>query len=307
MGPCLVVLAAGMGSRYGGLKQLDPMGPSGETVLDYAVFDALRAGFGRVVFVIRRDFADQFQTQVVSRYANRIDVTCVCQDLDDVPDGHVRPVDRSKPWGTLHAVLAARRVLTGAFAVINADDFYGQDAYVQMARHLMPGPVAQLAPPGVARYAMVGYAVESTLSQNGGVNRGICQVTQGLLTGVEEVLGIVRLPDGQCQGRTVLGQTVPVLPQAVASMNFWGFTSDVLPPMLAYFSDFLTRQGSAPGAECYIPSLVDHLIHTGQADCRVLPTLSEWFGVTYPQDRASCMARLQQLVAQGAYPSNLWV
>lgn len=302
----LVVLAAGMGSRYGGLKQLDPMGPSGETVLDYAVFDALRAGFGRVVFVIRRDFADQFQAQVVSRYANRIDVTCVCQDPDDLPAGHLRPAARTKPWGTLHAVLAARQVLTGAFAVINADDFYGQDAYVQMARQLRQGGSAGPAPGAVVHCAMVGYAVESTLSGNGGVNRGICQVTHGLLTGVQEVLGIVRLPDGSCCGQTLSGQPVPVPPQAVASMNFWGFTPDVLPPMLAYFGDFLTTHGGTPGAECYIPSLVDHLIRAGQADCRVLSTHSAWFGVTYPQDRASCMARLQQVVVQGLYPANLW-
>ena len=302
MAPALVVLAAGMGSRYGGLKQFDPMGPNGETLLDYSVFDALRAGFGRVVFVIRQDFSVAFKARVGARYAGRIDVDYVFQDLHDVPDGFSVPSERVRPWGTLHAVLAARNAVDGPFAVINADDFYGLDAYRQVTRFFScADPTA-----GSGHYCMVGYPIGHTLSASGGVNRGICLETDGFLTSVEEHTGIISGTDGRCQGDNLQGERVVFSADALASMNFWGFTPDVFERMGRFFADFLHARGDESNAECYIPSAVDHLVRAGEADCRILKTDGTWFGVTYPQDKPASMENIRRLIAVGEYATNLW-
>ncbi len=301
--PTLLVLAAGMGSRYGGLKQFEPMGPSGETILDYSVFDALRAGFGRVVFVIRKEFAEAFRDVVGQRYCGRIKVDYVFQDLLDVPDGFRVPQGRVRPWGTLHAVLAARDAVHEPFAVVNADDFYGEDAFRRIATHFN-----QPAAPGtdVDHYCMVGYPIRQTLSASGGVNRGVCVERGGLLATVEEHTGIVAGGGEVCSGVNLAGDRVEIQDSAVASMNFWGFTPAIFPQMARYFSAFLREHGGDPAAECYIPSVVDHLIRSGEADCRILRTDSVWFGITYPQDKPESAQRIRQLVAAGVYREKLW-
>lgn len=302
MQPTLLVLAAGMGSRYGGLKQMDPMGPDGETVLDYSVFDAIRADFGKVVFIIREDFAEAFKQGVGGRFADRIEVGYAFQRLDDLPAGFALPPSRTKPWGTAHAIHAARDQVAEPFAVVNADDFYGRDAY-QRAAAFLTDP---LPADGTAHYAVVGYPLKNTLSDHGEVNRGICETdSRGLLTGVEEYVAIGREPDGAVRGtgldrsRRVLDENAPV------SMNFWAFTPDFFALLEEEFTAFLRSSGSAPTSECYIPSAIDSLIRAGKADCRVLDTTSRWFGVTYPADKPHVVATIERLIAAGDYPAPL--
>jgi len=302
MKPTLLVLAAGMGSRYGGLKQMDPMGPNGETVLDYSVFDAVRAGFGRVVFIIREDFSEAFKTGVGERFAGRIQVDYAFQKLEDLPDGFTVPTGRTKPWGTAHAVRAARHLVNEPFAVINADDFYGQDAYVSAARFF------QNAPPQneKAHYALIGYPLINTLSDHGDVNRGICtQAAGGLLEGVEEYVKIQRDEDGVVRGNTLSGARNVVNAGAPVSMNFWGFTACFFEHLEADFIHFLTSHGQGEKSEYYIPTVVDTLIQAGKADCEVLTTTSQWFGVTYPEDKPHVVKSIQKLINSGDYPSPL--
>ncbi|HVJ44900.1 MAG TPA: sugar phosphate nucleotidyltransferase [Luteolibacter sp.] len=299
MQPTLLVLAAGMGSRYGGLKQIDPMGPNGETVLDYSVFDAIRAGFGRVVFIIREDFAEAFREGIGARFADRIQVDYAFQKLDDLPDGFTVPEGRTKPWGTAHAVRAARDLVKEPFAVINADDFYGRDSYRSAAAFLTSGNSA-------SRYAMVGYPLENTLSDHGEVNRGICSHDESsLLTNVEEYVNIARESDGTVRGNALDGSRKPIVDGTPVSMNFWAFTPDFFPHLESEFIAFLERQGEGEKTECYIPTVVDNLIRNGKADCRVLGTSSHWFGVTYPDDKPHVVASIAKLVESGEYPSPL--
>ncbi len=308
-GLTLLVLAAGMGSRFGGLKQFEPVGPMGQTLLDYSVFDALRAGFGRLVFVVREDFANAFEAGVARRYRAQLRVDWVCQRLDDLPDGLAPPPGRSKPWGTTHAVLAARDVIDEPFAVINADDFYGRQAYCQVARFFA---AANTRSPGrdphdaLDHCCMVGYALTQTLSDSGGVNRGLCLDDGGLLTSVQELRDIVADHHGHCTGIDLRGQRVSVARDAVASMNFWGFPPTVFEPMQRHFAEFLRRHGDEPAAECYIPSVVDALICAQRADCTILRTPDRWFGMTYPQDKLECVRRLRELADDGTYPSLPW-
>ena len=302
MKPTLLVLAAGMGSRYGGLKQMDPMGPCGETVLDYSVFDAIRAGFGKVVFIIREDFADAFKDSVGARFAGRIEVDYAFQKLDDLPPGFRVPEGRTKPWGTAHAVRAARHVTQGPFAVINADDFYGADAYQSVARWFAStaGDAAK------DHYAMVGYPLRNTLSDHGSVNRGICQTdTDGLLTEVEEVVDIARDADGIARGTALDGSRLEIADRCPVSMNFWGFTRPFFDQLEEHFTAFLREKGGEQKSECYIPTVVDDLIRRVTADCPVLDTTSSWFGVTYPEDKPHVVASIAKLVAAGDYPSPL--
>lgn len=302
MEPTLLVLAAGMGSRYGGLKQMDPMGPNGETVLDYSVYDAIRAGFTRVVFIIREDFADAFKEGVGGRFANRIQVDYAFQRLDDLPAGFSVPAGRAKPWGTAHAVRAARDIVAEPFAVINADDFYGRDAYQRAAEFLKnPGSDTTLS-----HYAMVGYPLENTLSAHGDVNRGICERdAAGLLTEVEEYVAIERESDGTVRGNALDGTRRPITENTPVSMNFWAFTPCFFEKLEAEFTAFLSASGSAEKSECYIPSVVDALIRSGKADCRILDTTSHWFGVTYPADKPHVVESIQRLIAAGEYPASL--
>ena len=302
MKPTLLVLAAGMGSRYGGLKQMDPMGPNGETVLDYSVYDAIRAGFGRVVFIIREDFAEAFKSGVGARFADRIQVDYAFQKLDDLPEGFTVPDGRSKPWGTAHAVRAARHLVKESFAVINADDFYGSDAYVRAAEFLKNSKPQN----GKAHYAMIGYPLVNTLSDHGDVNRGICtRDDSGLLSSVEEYVKIEREADGVVRGTSLDGSRREVCEVSPVSMNFWAFTHCFFDHLEAEFTAFIKNFGSMEKSENYIPTVVDALIRSCKADCSVLDTTSHWFGVTYPDDKQHVVASILKLIETGEYPSEL--
>lgn len=298
MQPTLLLLAAGMGSRYGGLKQLDAMGPSGQTMIDYAVTDAIRGGFGKVVFVIRKDFEAAFREQVGDALAGKIEIAYAFQDLDDLPGNHKLPAGRTKPWGTAHAVRAARGCIDAPFAVINADDFYGRAAYAQMATHLRECDTS-----GGLSASMVGYTLGLTLSPHGTVNRGICTLRNGLLQRVEEYTVIGTDADGQLRGNNLTGERVPLDSAAMVSMNFWGFTPAIFEPLEAGFEAFLRERGTEAKSEYYLPSVVDALIHSGGLDCPVLRTESPWFGVTYPQDKARVVDSIRALTEAGDYAS----
>lgn len=290
-----------MGSRYGGLKQMDPMGPNGETILDYSVFDAIRAGFGKVVFVIREDFAEAFREGVGARFADQIEVAYAFQKLDDLPEGFRVPEGREKPWGTAHAVRAAREVVAEPFAVVNADDFYGHDAYARAAEFL--NTLEAGASP--APCCLVGYYLEKTLSDHGGVNRGIASSKDGLLTDVEEVIDISRKEGGAITGQALDGSTREVSADAIVSMNFWGFSPAYFAQLEEQFTAFLKEHGTEPKAECYIPTVVDTLIARGDTKCHVLATTSSWFGVTYPDDKPHVVESIQGLITAGEYPASL--
>ena len=295
--PSLLVLAAGMGSRYGGLKQLDPVGPGGETLLDYSVYDAVRAGFNRVVFLIRRDIEKEFRARIGTRYEGKVAVDYAFQQLDELPAGYKPPAGRTKPWGTAHAIWCARDVIAGPFTAINADDFYGAAAYRRL------GSLLQSATPDArpARFVMAGYRLDKTLSEHGTVARGICKVgPDSLLREIEELTDIARRPDGQiaCGERVLAGDT-PV------SMNFWGFTPQVFPLLDKILVDFLARNGTSEKAEHYIPSAVAEMIAAGEAVVHVEPTDSDWFGVTYRDDKPRVVENIRRLVAQGIYPEKI--
>lgn len=301
MKPTLLVLAAGMGSRYGGLKQLDPMGPNGEVVLDYSVFDAIRAGFGKVVFIIRKDFADVFKEKVGSRFEGKIEVDYAYQSLDDLPAGFTVPEGREKPWGTTHALRAARDVVKEPFAVVNADDFYGSDAFKRAAEFLMTCKDDA----NKAHYGMIGYSLDRTLSDHGDVNRGICKVDNGLLVSVEEYVKIERESDGVVRGENLKGERLPVDAKGQVSMNFWMFGASFMDLVEDYFIEFLKDHGQEMKSECYIPTVVDALIASDRADCAVLETSSSWFGVTYPDDKPAVVASINKLIESGEYPVKL--
>jgi NDP-sugar pyrophosphorylase family protein len=286
----LVVLAAGMGSRYGGLKQIDPVGPGGETVLDYAVFDACRAGFTRVVFVIRRDFEAVFREQIGARYAGRIAVDYVFQSLDVLPAGFAVPAGREKPWGTGHAVWCAREALPGNFAVINADDFYGADSFAQLGQFLAAARGSQ--------FAMVGFRLSNTLSEHGGVSRGVTRTTaDGTLVSVVEEHGIVAAEVGP--GKKYSGEEF-------VSLNCWGFTPALFAGLDRQFPEFLRQRSGEPKAEFYLPVAVSEMIERGEAKVQVRPTDSTWFGVTYREDKPRVQAAIAALVQAGRYPARLW-
>ncbi len=291
-----------MGSRYGGLKQLDAMGPSGEVVLDYSVFDAIRAGFGKVVFVIRRDFEQQFREQVGARFAGRIQVEYAFQDIHDLPAPYSVPEGRVKPWGTAHAVLAAESVVHEPFLMINADDFYGRDAFEKIAADL-----TQARPDdGKSHYSMVGFYLRNTLSDFGSVARGVCtRDGSGMLSSVTEMTKIFKTDSG-AENREDPDHPVVLTGDEVVSMNFFGFTPDVFAHLRAAFTVFLENHGGDLKAECYVPKEVDVLIKNGRADVRVLESTGKWFGVTYPEDKAEVVAAIQRLVKEGEYPAGLW-
>lgn len=299
--PALVVLAAGMGSRYGGLKQMDPMGPNGETILDYSVYDAIQAGFSKIIFVIREDFAEEFKRDIGSRFASQVEIAYAYQKLTDLPRGFSVPEGREKPWGTSHAILAARHEVDQPFAVINADDFYGDDAYRQAFDFLTSESPAD----GKEHFALVGYQIINTLSDHGAVNRGICQTDNGLLKGVEEVVNISRKDTDQIEGRGNDGRGCLIDEDVVVSMNLWAFPASFMKALGKQFKEFLAERGLEDKSECYIPTVVDELVNAGAADCRVLETSSSWFGVTYPEDRPYVVGNIKKLVESGIYPSPL--
>jgi hypothetical protein len=289
MAPTLLVLAAGRGSRYGGLKQIDPVGPSGETLLDYAVYDAVRAGFARVVFVIRRDFEEAFRSAVTAKYERRLAVGFVYQSVAEVPAGCPEAAGREKPWGTGHAVWCARGALDGPFAVINADDFYGAGSFSLLA--------AFLGRAGGARFAMVGFRLDRTLSENGSVSRGVCLERNGALASITEVTAIAGADVGP--GRRFSGSET-------VSMNCWGFTPALFPLLERGLCAFLLAEGSDPKAEWYLPVAVSGLISSGAATVAVLPGRDSWFGITYREDRARVSEAIGALVSAGAYPKGLF-
>ena len=301
LSPTLVVLAAGLGSRYGGLKQLDPMGPNGEPLLDYAVFDALRAGFTRVVFVIREELEASFKRNVAARYSKKIDVDYAFQALTDIPPRFSVPAGRVRPWGTLHAILAARKMIDTPFAVINADDYYGADAYRTLA-HFFGGSKDGNS----ESMCLVGYPLRATLSDSGGVNRGVCCESNGFLKSVAEHRAIRLENDGNCYGLAPSGARVQIDVDARVSMNCWGFMPSVLEMMSGFFESFLADNSDPLSAECYIPSFVDAMIASGKGVCRILDTSATWFGVTYPDDKPNCVHRIRCLIDAGVYPAPLW-
>ena len=309
MNPILVVLAAGMGSRYGGLKQLDPVGPGGETILDYSVFDAVRCGFRRVVFVIRRDFEGEFRERVGRRFEDRLDVDYAFQSLNDLPEGWRVPEGREKPWGTGHAVLAARDAVDAPFLAINADDFYGHPAIaavggfltrISSSRNEFRAP--QKASPERSHFCLAGYRLETTLSEHGSVSRGVCAVAgDGRLQGIREHTQIRRTASGiedEVSGVHFSGGER-------VSMNCWGFTPDIFEMLQDGFRAFLEASAESPKSEYYIPSAVEAFMDAGRADVELLPVESPWFGVTYREDRPSVVESLRQLVEQGIYPASL--
>jgi dTDP-glucose pyrophosphorylase len=295
--PTLLVLAAGMGSRYGGMKQLDPVGPEGETIMDYSIFDARRAGFAKVVFVIRKEIERQFKETIGLRFDKRIAVEYVFQEIDKLVPAHAIPPGRTKPWGTTHAILMAATAIHGPFAIINADDFYGAGSFRALADHLKSG---------TPDYAMISFVLRNTLSDFGAVARGVCNVDKdGYLERIVELKGIERA------GRHVVnadpdGKETELSGDEAVSMNMWGFTPQIFPLLREHFHDFLQSNAGDLKAECYIPNTVNELISAGQARVRVLRGGESWFGVTYREDRPRALESIRRLVEGGYYPRRLW-
>ena len=305
MKPTLFLLAAGMGSRYGGLKQLDGLGPNGETIMDYSIYDAIEAGFGKVVWVIRKDFEEQFRTQILSKYQDKIPCELCFQGLDALPEGFSVPEGRVKPWGTNHAVLMGKDVIKEPFCVINCDDFYNRDAFKVIGKYL-----AELPEGAKNQYAMVGFRVGNTLSENGTVARGICSKDgKGNLTTVVERTEIQRVPaDGPVCYKDEDGKWVAIDDNTPVSMNMWGFTPDYFEHSEEYFKEFLADPKNMENlkAEFFIPLMVNKLINEKTATVKVLDTTSKWFGVTYAADRPDTVARIKSLVDEGVYPNKLF-
>ena len=303
MKPTLFLLAAGMGSRYGGLKQLDGLGPNGETIMDYSIYDAIKAGFGKLVFVIRKDFEQDFREKIISKYEDHIPCELVFQSIDKLPEGFTCPEGREKPWGTNHAVLMGAPVINEPFAVINCDDFYGRDSYRVMAEFL-----SNLPEGSKNTYSMIGFRVGNTLSESGTVSRGICGTNENnLLTSVVERTKIQRM-DGEVKYMDDNDEWVATSETTPVSMNFWGFTPDYFTYSEDYFKGFLADPKNMANlkSEFFIPLLVDKLISEGTATVEVLDTTSKWFGVTYPEDRQSVVDKIQALVDAGEYPAKLF-
>jgi dTDP-glucose pyrophosphorylase len=301
MKPTLLVMAAGMGSRYGGLKQIDPVGPNGETIIEYSIFDAIRAGFGKVVFIIREEFEAAFREGIIAKFAGAIETDCVYQRLDDGTDGFVPPVERVKPWGTAHAILTAREAIQEPFAVINADDFYGRDSFRVIGEFL-----ARSNPASLLDSAMVGFTLCNTLSEHGHVARGVCSYgPDRFLRQVVERTNII--PDGagaRCPGDD--GQDILLTGREIVSMNFWGFQPPFFSELKRLFLEFLAERGTDPKAEFFIPVAVSRLIEAGLMQVRVMETPDKWFGVTYREDKPRVEASVSQMVASGVYPTKLW-
>ena len=299
MKPTLVIMAAGMGSRYGGLKQIDPVGPSGEIVLDYSIYDAIRAGFGKVVFIIRPDIGEIFKEVVGSKLEGQIEVEYVFQTLEKIPAGFSVPEGRTKPWGTGQAVLTARPAVNEPFAVINADDYYGRETFEVLANQLSAMDVES------TDACMVGFYIKNTLSPHGSVARGFCDAKNGKLDTVVERFEIERKEDGTIR-YVEDGELKEMAGDDVVSMNAWGFTPQLFGFLEAGFVDFLERAGTEMKSEYLLPEVIDGMIKSGETVVDVLPTNEKWMGVTYPEDKAQVMAGIQKLVEEGRYPGNLW-
>jgi len=300
MKPTLFVLAAGMGSRYGGLKQLDGLGPNGETIMDYSIYDAMKAGFGKIVFVIRTSFEKDFKTVVINKFKDLIDTELVFQEISDVPAGSTYTPDREKPWGTNHAVLMGKDVIHEPFAVINADDFYGQESFAILADFLRKVEGKK------NEYCMVGYHVGNTLSESGAVSRGVCVVNEkGHLQNVVERTSIEE-KGGTIYYLNEKNEEVIIQPNTPVSMNMWGFTPDYFDYSVEYFKEFLEENGQKLKSEFYIPLAVNNLIVQNKVTCQVLDTPSKWFGVTYAEDRPQVVLKINELIRKGVYPEKLF-
>lgn len=298
MRPTLLILAAGAGSRYGGLKQLDAVGPNGETIMDYSVYDAVRAGFGKVVFVVRHSFRDEFERKIVSGYRKIAEVELVEQELDDLPPGFTLTPGREKPWGTGHALLMASKVIHTPFAVINADDFYGKNSFGVLASFLSKCAESE--------YSMVGFSLEKTLSESGTVSRGICTADKrGFLTGVEEHHNVKREADG-IYGDGMDGVRRKLAEESPTSMNMWGFTPEIFNFGEKLFKEFLTASPTDLKSEFYIPHIVNSAIEGNMATVKVLSTPDKWFGVTYKEDKSHVIEMISQMVERGEYPADLY-
>ena len=295
--PTLLVLAAGMGSRYGGLKQIEPVGPSGETILEYSVFDALRSGFGKVVFLIRKDIEKEFREVVGAKFEAKANVGYAFQELGDLPEGFTVPDGRTKPWGTTHAILCAESAIDGPFAAINADDFYGEGAYRALAGHLSSSS---------PDFAMVGFLLRNTLSDFGSVSRGVCEVdSEGYLEQIVERVKIVKEGNG-AKFIDEQGQAHPLTGDELVSLNFWGFHCGVFDPLRAIFERFLRDHGREEKSENYVPNAVGEMVRRGTARVKVLRSSDDWFGVTYKEDRPAVIEGIRRLVGTKRYPERLW-
>lgn len=299
MKPTLLILAAGMGSRFGGLKQVEPIGPHGEAIIDYSIYDAIRAGFGKVVFVIRESFADAFKEKFDNLLKDKIEVEYVYQELDKLPEGFTLPEGREKPWGTAHAILVAKDVINEPFCALNADDFYGANAYRVMSEFLTSSK-------DDSEYSMVGYRMKETLSEFGSVSRGICDVdeNQNLLKIVETFKIIKR--DNQAISIEADNSETQLSGNESVSMNNWGFKPSIFEKLESMFIDFLKTEIDKPKSEMYIPSVVFDLIDKSLANAKVLEANSPWFGVTYKEDKPFVVKKIKELIEQGEYPENLW-
>lgn len=299
MKPTLLILAAGMGSRYGGLKQVEPVGPNGETILEYSIFDAIRAGFGKVAFIIRQHFADEFKNRFNSKLEDKIDVAYVYQELDKLPEGYKLPENREKPWGTGHAILMGKDLIKEPFAAINADDFYGTEAFHAMADFLKNHVSSQ-------KHGMVGYLLKNTLSDFGTVSRGVCKTdSDNNLIEITERTKIARENNTICY-IDENGQKMELNEESLVSMNFWGFHPSLFQYLEDQFKDFLDENINSPNLEFYIPSAVFNLIKSGKIQSEVLIADSPWFGVTYPEDKTYVVEQIRELTDKGVYPKMLW-
>jgi dTDP-glucose pyrophosphorylase len=301
MKPTLLVLAAGMGSRYGGMKQTDSFGPSGETITDYSIYDAIRAGFGRVVFVISPKMAEEFKGSYLSKFPESLHVDYVIQSIESLPEGMKVPEDRVKPWGTAHAVLMAKDVISEPFAVINADDFYGKKSY-----EIMYDFLSRTTEEVPGQYCMVGFKLSKTVSKHGSVARGICNVNEhGFLTEIVERTRIL-IRDDEIVYEDEAGNVHPIQPDETVSMNLFGFTPDFFGHIEQHFKEFISENINNPKAELFIPLVVDNLINNGLAQMSVLQTPESWFGVTYQEDKPHVLQMIRDLVDRGLYPKKLW-
>ena len=301
MKPTLFVLAAGMGSRYGGLKQLDGLGPHGETIMDYSIYDAIHAGFGKVVFVIRKDFEDDFRSKILSKYEGHIPVEVVFQSTQDLPEGFTCPAGRTKPWGPNHALLMGRNVIKEPFAIINSDDYYGRNSFEVMAQEL-----SNLPEGSKHNYSMLGFKVGNTMSESGSVSRGVCKTVDGYLTGIVERTSIAYDENHNIFFDDEQGHSVQLAPDTPVSMNFWGFTPDYFDYSEQAFVEFLKAHINEPKSEFFIPTVVNRLISEKNARVKVLKTDSKWFGVTYSADRQGVVDKFAALHDSGFYPDSMF-
>ncbi len=299
MKPTLLILAAGMGSRFGGLKQVEPVGPNGEAIIDYTIYDAIRAGFGKVVFIIRESFADAFKEKFDTKLEGKIAVEYVYQELDNLPDGFTLPEGREKPWGTAHAILVAKDVIKEPFCALNADDFYGRNAYQVMADFLTTSTIEQ-------EFSMVGYRLRNTLSDFGSVSRGICDLDDN--DNLVKIVETVKIfPKGNAAVSVEAdGSEIPMTGDESVSMNIWGFKPSIFETLEQKFVDFLKNEIDTPKSEMYIPSVVFEMIQEQIATVKVLKANSPWFGVTYKEDKPIVVNKIKTLIEQGEYPDHLW-